>query len=305
MKEMTASRNRKELIVISGPTAVGKTGLSIEIAKKLNTVIISADSRQIYKELSIGTAVPSKDELSQIKHYFIQTVSINDYYNASKYEEEVNDLLEKLFINHDKIILCGGSGLYIDAVIKGIDFLPEINPSLRAKIQLQYEQEGIESLLEDLLKLDPFSFERIDLSNPKRIQKALEISIITGKPYSSFLTSTEKNRNYSVKKIALDINRDILYQRINSRVLSMIESGLVDEARNLYPLRKINALNTVGYRELFDYFDGLNTMDEAIAKIQSNTRNYARKQLTWFRKDKNTKWFQPSEFENIMGFISE
>jgi tRNA dimethylallyltransferase len=305
MKGLKILRMNKELIVIAGPTGIGKTGLSIAIAKKLNSEIISADSRQIYKELKIGTAVPSKDELAQIRHHFIQTISIHDYYNASKYEDEVNLLLGKLFVKHDRVILCGGSGLYIDAVCKGIDLLPEIDPAIRDKIQQQYEKEGIESLLEDLLKLDPASFDKIDLNNPKRIQKALEISIITGKPYSSFLTSPEKKRVYKIKKIALDMNREELYERINSRVAGMVEHGLIDEARSFYPLKKINALNTVGYKELFEYFEGKLSLEEAIKKIKSNTRNYARKQLTWFRKDEGTKWFHPSEFEEIMNIIME
>jgi tRNA dimethylallyltransferase len=300
---MTALRNNKELIVISGPTAIGKTSLAIAIAKKLNTEIISADSRQIYKELSIGTAVPSDGELEEVKHHFIQNISIFDYYNASKFEEEVNIVLENLFTKYDKVILCGGSGLYIDAVCKGIDFLPVIDPEVRNKIQQQFEKEGIESLLEDLLKLDPSSFEKIDLSNPKRIQKALEISTITGMPYSSFLTSTDKKRNFRIKKIALDIKREELYDRINSRVESMVEKGLEEEARNMYPHKSINALKTVGYKEFFEYFDGKMTLVDAITKIKSNTRNYARKQLTWFRRDKSVKWFHPTEFEGIINYI--
>jgi tRNA dimethylallyltransferase len=304
MKVMTIQGNNKELIVISGPTAIGKTGLSISIAKKLNTEIISADSRQIYKELSIGTAVPSLEELAQVKHHFIQNISVHDSYNASKYEDDVNLLLNELFQQYDKIILCGGSGMYIDAVCKGIDLLPAIDPETRNRIQLQFEQEGIESLLEDLLKLDPASFNKIDLSNPKRIQKALEISVITGKPYSSFLTSPEKKRAYTVKRIALDMNREELYERINTRVEEMINKGLEQEALSLYPYRKINALNTVGYKELFESFEGKISLDEAITKIQSNTRNYARKQLTWFRKDESTKWFHPSDIEAIMEFIT-
>ncbi len=304
MTNPTAHRMNKELIVIAGPTAVGKTTLSIAIARSLNTEIISADSRQIYKELKIGTAVPTVEELSAVKHHFIQKISIHEYYNASKYEDEVNLLLENLFQNHDKVILCGGSGLYIDAVCKGIDMLPEIDPVVREKIQQQFNKEGIESLLEDLLKLDPDSFNKIDLNNPKRVQKALEISIITGKPYSSFLTSPEKKRAYNIKRIALDMNREELYERINSRVLRMVDEGLVDEARALYPMRYINALNTVGYKELFQYFAGELSLGEAIAKIQSNTRNYARKQLTWFRKDKSTKWFHPLDYVLITDYIN-
>ncbi len=295
----------KELIVIAGPTAVGKTALSIAIAKNLNTEIISADSRQIFKELKIGTAVPSPDELAEVKHHFIQSISIHDYYNASKYEDDVNLLLDELFLKYDRVILSGGSGLYIDAVCKGIDNLPAIDPIVRAKIQQQFDNDGIESLLEDLLKLDPDSFNKIDLDNPKRVQKALEISVITGKPYSSFLTSPEKKRSYTIKKIALDMQREELYNRINSRVLKMMENGLLEEAGELYPLRKINALNTVGYKELFEFFDKKTNLDDAVNKIQSNTRKYARKQLTWFRKDDKTKWFHPLEFEKITDYILE
>jgi len=301
---MKIPENKKELIVIAGPTGIGKTALSIDIAQKLNTEIISADSRQIYKELHIGTAVPTSDELKKVPHYFIQNISIHESYNASKYENEVNLLLENLFKKFDKVILCGGSGMYIDAVCKGIDLLPSIDPETRNRIQLQFETEGIESLLEDLLKLDPASFDKIDLSNPKRIQKALEVSIITGKPYSSFLTSPEKIRNYTIKKIALDMNRDMLYERINARVDAMVEEGLVEESRSLYPYKKINALNTVGYKELFEYFEGKISLEEAIISIKSNTRYYARKQLTWFRKDQKTKWFHPSESEEIMNYIT-
>jgi tRNA dimethylallyltransferase len=302
---MGSTLMNKELIVIGGPTAIGKTALSIAIAKKLNTEIISADSRQIFRELKIGTAVPSPDELAEVKHHFIQSISIHDYYNASKYEDDVNLLLKELFVKYDRVILCGGSGLYIDAVCKGIDYLPEIDLNVRNKIQQQFDNEGIESLLEDLLKLDPDSFNKIDLDNPKRVQKALEISIITGKPYSSFLTSPDKKRSYNIKKIVLDMNREELYKRINSRVIKMMDNGLLDEVRELYPLKKINALNTVGYKELFDYLDKKTSLEEAINKIQSNTRKYARKQLTWFRKDNNTKWFHPAQVEMIMEHILE
>jgi len=303
MKLMRSPQMNKELIVIAGPTAVGKTGLSIAIALKLKTEIISADSRQMYKELTIGTGIPSPEELAQVKHNFIHSISIYDYYNASKYENEVNLLLDKLFLDHDRVILCGGSGLYIDAVCKGIDSLPEIDSEIREKVQQQFENEGIESLRKDLLKLDPASYNKIDLNNYKRIQKALEISLITGKPYSSFLTSPKKKRTYNIKKIALDMNREELYRKINSRVNEMMENGLIEEAKSLYPHRKINALNTVGYKELFNFFEGKCNLEEAVTKIQSNTHNYARKQLTWFRKDQNYKWFHPSEYEKIMSFI--
>ncbi len=303
-KTMAAATKNKELIVIEGPTAVGKTELSIRLAEKLGTEIISADSRQIYREMRIGTAVPSESELSRVKHHFIRTVSVHEYYNASRYEDEVNLLLSGLFQEKDKVILCGGSGLYIDAVLKGIDLLPEIDPEVRAKIQEQLDTYGLESLLEDLLRLDPDSFSRIDLSNPKRVQKALEISIITGKPYSSFLTSPKKERAYRVKKIALNRDREELYARINSRTGVMMEEGLLKEAEELYPHRRLNALNTVGYRELFAFMEGLTGLEQALTDIRSNTRNYARKQLTWFRKDPETAWFHPSDEKAIFEYIN-
>jgi tRNA dimethylallyltransferase len=302
--KMAAHPKNRELIVIAGPTAVGKTSLSIAIAEKLGTEIISADSRQIYREMKIGTAVPSSLELSRVKHHFIQTVSIHDYYNASKYEDDVNLRLSELFRSHDRVVMCGGSGLYIDAVCKGIDLLPEIDPEVRQNVQKKLDSEGLESLLEDLLTLDPDSFSRIDLSNPKRVQKALEISIITGKPYSSFLTAPRKKRDYVIKKLAINMDREELYQRINSRVIKMMDEGLEAEARELYPYRSSNALNTVGYRELFSYFEGSVSLEDAVTAIQSNTRNYARKQLTWFRKDSETAWFHPSETEKILKYIN-
>lgn len=293
----------KELIVIEGPTAIGKTAVSIRVAEILKTEILSADSRQMYREMSIGTAVPSIQDQKKIKHHFIQHISVRDYYNASRFENDANHLLDSLFKNYEKVIMTGGSGLYIDAVCSGIDDLPEIDPEVRLRVQEQFNTGGIESLLEDLIRLDPRSFDTIDLNNPKRIQKALEICIITGKPYSSFLTAPQKKRNYTIRRIALDMERSSLYDRINKRVDGMFTNGLVEEAETLYPMRSFNALNTVGYRELFEYFDGKTTLGEAREKIKSNTRNYARKQLTWFRKHKDNKWFHPDDFDGILKYI--
>lgn len=293
------------LIVVTGPTAIGKTSASIEIAKHFNTEIISADSRQLYREMHIGTAVPDLKELNQIKHHFIHTHSIFDYYNASRFEEEVLITLDGLFGQHKLVVMTGGSMLYIDAVCKGIDDLPVVDLEIRNSLIARFEKEGIESLRFELKKLDPVYYGEADLHNHKRILHALEICITTGKPYSSFRTNTRKERPFRILKIGLNTSRDILYARINRRVDDMVNAGLEDEARKLYPHRKNNALNTVGYREWFDYFDGLITYDEAIEKIKSNTRRYARKQLTWFKRDKEINWFDISETHKIIPFIED
>ncbi len=293
----------KELIVIAGPTAVGKTSLSVDIAEKTATEIISCDSRQIYREMTIGTAVPSPEFLTRVKHHFVQTISIHDTYNASKYENDVITLLGSLFRKYDKVIMTGGSGLYIDTVRFGIDDLPEMDPDIRARIQKQYDEEGLESLRHALKKLDPETYAKIDLRNPKRIQKAIEITLITGKPYSSFLTTPRKKRDFGFKLIALNRERGELYDNINRRVYDMMHRGLEDEARRLYAFRKNNALNTVGYKELFDHFEGKTSLEEAITRIQSNTRRYARKQLTWFKKDEDWHWFHAGQEEQILDFI--
>jgi tRNA dimethylallyltransferase len=297
------NRKNKYLVIIAGPTAIGKTSTGISIAKHFGSPVISADSRQIFKELKIGTAVPSDEQLLAVRHYFVRNISIHDNYNASKYEFEVNQLLSELFEKHSVILLVGGSGLYIDAVCWGIDDLPEIDPEIRKKVQQQFENEGIESLRRDLKLLDPVSYQKVDLRNHKRIQKALEVTLMTGRPYSSFLTAPEKKRNYQIIRIALDMDRTELYNSINQRILSMMENGLENEARSVYPYRNINALNTVGYKELFLYFDGKISRDEAISTIQSNTRKYARKQITWFRKEQSYVWFHPSEINKIIGYI--
>ncbi len=297
--------NHKYLLVIAGPTGVGKTSAGIIIAKYFNAPIISADSRQFFKELEIGTAAPSQQQLNEVPHYFVLNKSIHEKFNASKYEVEVNQLLSKLFKNHSIVLLVGGSGLYIDAVCKGIDDLPSIDPDIRKQIQEKFNNEGIESLRRDLKIVDPETYNKIDLRNPKRIQKALEITLMTGKPYSSFLTFSKKRRNYKIIKIALDMERQDLYKIINNRVNRQIENGFVEEARQVYPFRELNALNTVGYKELFLYFEGKLSLDEAIISIQSNSRKYARKQLTWFRKDKTYTWFHPEDVQSIISFIKD
>ena len=295
----------KELIVIAGPTGVGKTDSAIAVAAELNTEIISADSRQIYKEMSIGTAVPERSQLDAVPHHFIQNKSIHQYYNASDYEFEVIELLDSLFTHNDKVILTGGSGLYIDAVIKGIDDLPKSDPELRKQLQQRIDSEGLDSLRKELKVLDPVSYHSIDLKNPKRLQKAIEICLITGKPYSDFLKRTPKKRNFSVKTLALNMDRKELYNRINHRVIQMIDKGLVKEAELLLEYKGLNPLNTVGYKEIFLFLEDEISLERAIELIQNNSRKYARKQITWFRKDNQYKWFHPTEIENMLRYIED
>ncbi|MGC9352277.1 MAG: tRNA (adenosine(37)-N6)-dimethylallyltransferase MiaA [Mariniphaga sp.] len=293
----------KTLIIVTGPTAIGKTRIAVETAKFFHTEIVSADSRQIYRELSIGTAVPSPEELAEIKHHFIHSHSILENYNASRYETEAIGLLENLFNIYDAVVMTGGSMLYIDAVCSGIDTMPDVDPELRNNLKTRLEEEGIESLRLQLKKLDPHYYSRVDLKNPARIVHALEISLMTGKPYSSFRTSPKKERPFTIIKTGLDCDRTELHRRINRRVDQMIEAGLEDEARKVYPLKNLNALNTVGYREFFACFDGEISKEKAIERIKRNTRRYARKQLTWFRKDPEMNWFHPDEPEKIIEFL--
>ncbi len=291
------------LVIICGPTASGKTALAIEVARHFGTEIISADSRQIYREMRIGTAVPSPEELAAVKHHFIQTKSIFDYYNAFMYETEVLALLEDLFRRMNPVVMAGGSGLYIDAVCQGIDDIPTVDPAVRQQMLVFYEQEGLEGLRRRLREVDPEYYGQVDLNNPKRLLKALEISVQSGRPYSSFLTRTRKERPFRFLKVGLDLPRQELYDRINRRVTQMVEEGLTEEARRLLPHRHTNALNTVGYKEIFDHLEGKITLDEAIERIRANTRKYARKQLTWFRRDPEIRWFRPEEREKIIEWI--
>jgi tRNA dimethylallyltransferase len=295
----------KTLIVLTGPTGVGKTDLSIKIAQLYNTEIISCDSRQIFKEMKIGTAVPEQIYLDTIPHHFIQTLSVKDYYNASKFEFDVLEKLKTLFTTYNQVVMTGGSMMYIDAVCKGIDDLPTVDPELRKQLLEQYESEGLDNLRMQLKKIDPNYYNTVDLKNPKRILHALEIFYMTGKPFSSLRTNKKKKRDFSIIKIGLNRDRTELYNRINERVELMVEDGLVDEARNLYKFRELNTLNTVGYRELFSHFDGDFTYEEAIEKIKANTRKYARKQLTWFRRDEEMNWFHPDESEQVFKFLNK
>ena len=293
----------KHLVVITGPTGIGKTSAGIKIAEHLNTEIVSSDSRQIFKELNIGTAVPSKEELLAIPHHFIHSHSIYDNYNASRYEQEALSLLEKLFEKHQVVLMVGGSMLYIDAICKGIDQMPDADPELRENLKTQLKTEGLESLRRQLQKLDPAYYRKVDLKNPARIIHALEISLMTGKPYSSFRSNPQKKRPFSIIKIALDCNRQELHNSINKRVDKMVEAGLEKEARSFYSQKHLNSLNTVGYREFFTYFDGEISKEKAIELIKRNSRRYARKQLTWFRKDQEMNWFDPNQVDEIIAFI--
>ena len=293
----------KTLIVIVGPTGVGKTALCLEVAERLGTFIINADSRQIFRDIPIGTAAPTAEEQKRVKHFFVGKLHINDYYNASMFENDVIELLDKLFGEKDNIIMSGGSMMYVDAVYNGIDDIPSVNESIRQQVKSLYEADGLDIIKEKLNKLDPEYFEIVDKNNPKRVIHALEICLSTGKTYTSFRTNTKKERNFRIIKIGLNRDRDELYSRIDKRVDLMIENGLIEEAKQMYPHKELNSLNTVGYKELFNYFDGKCTLDEAIFKIKSNTHKYCRKQLTWFKRDKDIHWFNPDNVEEIIKYI--
>lgn len=295
----------KTLIVILGPTGIGKTDLSLDLAQRLQTAIISSDSRQIYRELKIGTAVPTQEQLQAVPHFFVGNKSIFDYYNASMFEMEVLKRLEKLFSEHETVIMAGGSGMYIDAVCKGIDELPTIEPGLRQNLLDKWKNEGIESLRFDLKHLDPEYYRQVDLKNPKRLLKALEVCLMTGKPYSSFLTRQEKKRDFDILSIGLYCERSVLYERINHRVDKMLQAGLEAEARQFLPHKHLNALNTVGYKELFPYFEGKYSRQRAIELIKRNTRRYAKRQLSWFKRDKTIHWFEVSQKQKIINFVLE
>lgn len=293
----------KTLFIITGPTAIGKTSLAVKTAKIFNTEIVSADSRQMFREISIGTAVPSPTELVEVKHHFIHSHSIQENYNASRFETEATLLLENLFSIYDTVVMAGGSMLYIDAICNGIDAMPDVDPELRKNLKTQLIQEGIESLRMQLKKLDPDYYSQVDLKNPARIVHALEICLMTGKPYSTFRTSPKKDRPFSIIKIGLDCDRAELHERINLRVDKMIEEGLEEEAKRFYPMKNLNALNTVGYREFFAHFNGEISKEKAVELIKRNTRRYARKQLTWFRKDPEMNWFHPQDEDKIIDFL--
>lgn len=293
----------KNLIVITGPTGVGKTELCLRLADFFNVPIINADSRQIFAEIPIGTAAPTIKQQERTKHYFVGTHKLTDYYSASLYEQDVIQLLDKLFEDSDIAILTGGSMMYIDAVCNGIDDIPTVDENTRETMKRRLATEGLPALVEELKQLDPEHWNIVDRNNPRRVVHALEICHMTGKTYTSFRKNEKKKRPFNTIKIGLTLPREMLYNRINARVIDMINNGFVEEAKKVYPLRGLNSLNTVGYKELFDYFDGNISLDDAIFKIQSNTRRYARKQLTWYKKDENMKWFEPNNVEEILKYI--
>ena len=308
------------LIVLLGPTGVGKTELSLRLADFLHSPVINADSRQIYAEIPIGTAAPTPEQLARVKHYFVGTRHITDYYSASMYEQDVMRLISQPSSLHPTqretrgwrcfpspqggqeggFLLSGGSMMYIDAVCNGIDDIPTIRDDVRALMKQRLANEGLPALVEELKRLDPEHWAIVDRNNPRRVVHALEICHQTGKPYTAFRTNSKKQRPFRIIKIGLTRPREELYDRINRRVLTMLEQGLIEEARRLYPMRNLNALNTVGYKELFAHFDGVISLDEAIRQIQSNTRRYCRKQLTWFKRDKEINWFHPGQYDDII-----
>ncbi len=282
----------KELIVIAGPTAVGKTSYAIELAQKYNTEILSADSRQFYRELQIGTAAPTKEELAAAPHHFIGNLSIHDYYNVSMYEQEAMALIEKLFQKHDKLIVVGGSGLYIDALCYGIDELPDADDALRSEIKRRYAEEGLEYLQKEVERLDPEFYKIVDKNNHKRLQRALEVCLSTGKTYSSQRSNKRKSRPFKIRKLVLNMERQKLYERINKRVDIMMEQGLLDEVKSLLPYRALNALKTVGYTELFRYLDNEISLEQAVTDIKTNSRRYSKRQVTWFKRYDDFEWIE-------------
>ena len=291
----------KTLIVITGPTGVGKTEATLRIAEHFNVPVINADSRQIFSEIPIGTAAPTAEQQQRVQHYFVGNHHLEDYYSASLYEQDVLNIINS---QHTPIsLLSGGSMMYIDAVCNGIDDIPTILPEIREEMMRRLETEGLEQMCNLLRELDPEHWNIVDRNNPRRVIHALEICIQTGKTYTSFRSNTIKERPFNIIKVGLNRDRDELYNRINQRVLDMIEEGMIEEVLQVYPKRTLNSLNTVGYKELFEYLDGLTTLDEAIFKIQSNTRRYARKQLTWYKKDTAFQWFNPDNIKEILNYV--
>ncbi len=295
----------KTLVVVIGPTGVGKTELCLRVAEHYGTPIVNADSRQIFAELPIGTAAPTKEQQQRVQHFFVGTHHVDDYYSAAMYEHDAINTLNALFKTHDIVVLSGGSMMYVDAVCKGIDDIPTVDDRTRSLYKRRLNEEGLPALVAELKERDPQHWEIVDRNNPRRVVHALEICYMTGKTYSSFRTNTHKIRPFEILKIGIDRPREELYDRINKRVIDMMEKGLEKEAYAMYPRKGLNALNTVGYKEMFAYFDGLIAREEAIRQIQSNTRRYMRKQLTWFKKDTSIKWFSPDNVEDILNYIDK
>ncbi len=290
------------LVIITGPTAVGKTDVSIRLAQSWHTEIVSCDSRQFYREMRIGTAVPEPEELAAIRHHFIGNLSIHDYYSVYRYEQEVISLLNRLFESHDRVIMTGGSGLYMDAILNGIDIIPDTAPEIRQQLKLKLDEDGIGPLLLMLQQLDPDYFDRVDKKNPARVLRGLEVCISTGRPFSSFRKREIPKRTFNIRILSLVLPREVLYARIDQRVDRMMQAGLLEEARTLIPWRHLSALNTVGYRELFAYFDGITDLAEAIRLIKRNTRHYARRQITWNNRYRDLSYFSPGDLDKIVNF---
>ncbi|MDG4946177.1 tRNA (adenosine(37)-N6)-dimethylallyltransferase MiaA [Weeksellaceae bacterium KMM 9713] len=295
--------NKKYLIVIVGPTAIGKTSMAIEVAKHCNTEILSSDSRQFYKEMRIGTAVPSQEELSAVKHHFIQHLSVHQAYSVGDFERDAIAFIDDYFKTHNTLVMVGGSGLYEKAVTQGLDEFPEVDPEIRKQLNDELDLKGLTELQEELKAADPSYYEEIDLENPHRVIRALEIIRGTGKPFSSFLSKNSKKRNFETIKIGLILERSEIYDRINRRVDLMMEEGLLEEVESLYALKQLNALNTVGYSELFNYLDEVWDLEFAVSEIKKNTRRFAKRQLTWYRKDEQLTWFNPKEKQEVIEFI--
>ena len=293
------------LIVLIGPTGVGKTELSLSIAEHFNTCILSADSRQLYNDLKIGTAAPTPSQLARVPHHFVGTLKLTDYYSAAQYEADVLEKLEELFKHNDTVVLTGGSMMYVDAVCKGIDDIPTVDQETRELMLKRYEEEGLETLCAELKILDPEYYQIVDLKNPKRVIHALEICYMTGKTYTSFRTQKHKERPFRIIQIGLTRDREELYDRINRRVDEMMEEGLLEEAKTVYPFKHLNSLNTVGYKEIFNYLDGEWNLEFAIEKIKQNSRIYSRKQMTWFKRNPDIQWFHPDQKEEIMNYIND
>jgi len=297
--------SNKTLISVVGPTAIGKTSLAIALANYYNTEIISCDSRQFFKEMKIGTAVPSNEELSQAKHHFIQNISIHDKYSVGDFERDGLSFLDDFFKQHDNCIMVGGSGLYEKAITVGFDSFPDVDPSVREKLNSELEEFGIEKLQQELQEVDPNYYQEVDIQNKQRVIRALEIYRGSGFPFSHFRNQDLNKRPFNIIKIGLELPREEMYDRINRRVDMMLDEGLLDEAKKLFPLKDLNALQTVGYRELFDYFDHKIDLDFAIEEIKKNTRRFAKRQMTWFKKDEAVNWFSPNDEEKIIEFLND
>lgn len=293
----------KTLIVIVGPTGVGKTELCLKVAEAFGTVIVNADSRQIFKEIPVGTAAPTIAERRRIRHYFVGNLHIDQYYNASMFENDVIALLDTLFNEKDYVIMSGGSMMYVDAVCNGIDDIPTVDTATRSKVMREYEEKGLDYICGRLEELDPEYYSVVDKRNPKRVIHAVEICLSTGRTYTSFRVNAKKDRPFNIIKVGLTLDREQLYERIDGRVDRMVADGLIQEAEKMYPYRNLNSLNTVGYKELFDYFDGKCTLEEAVFRIKCDTHKYCRKQLTWFKRDKDIHWFSPNNVEEIINYI--